>query len=110
MKTDIEVIDNATERLRKMHGYTYTLKSDGMPYAGVIAQEAMEAIPEVVGGMTVYTEEDKEVGTRYLTVNYSGVVGLLVQVCREYDDRISNIEKEIEQLRSIISALTTSDN
>lgn len=110
LKTNIEVIDNATERLRKMYGYTYTLKSDGMPYAGVIAQEVMEAIPEVVGGITVYTEEDKEVGTRYLTVDYSGVVGFLVQVCRESDDRISNLEKEIEQLRSIISALTTSDN
>lgn len=105
LKENIQVIDNATDRLRKMYGYTYTLKSDGMPYAGVIAQEAMEAIPEVVGGMTVYTEEDKEVGTRYLTVNYSGVVGLLVQVCREADDRISRLETEIEELKALINQL-----
>lgn len=38
LKTDIETIANATEKLRKMYGYTYILKSDGMPYAGVIAQ------------------------------------------------------------------------
>ena len=107
LKENIQVIDNATDRLRKMYGYTYTLKSDGMPYAGVIAQEAMEAIPEVVGGMTVYTEEDKEVGTRYLTVNYSGVVGLLVQVCREADDRISRLETEIEELKTLVNQLVS---
>lgn len=105
LKENIQVIDNATDRLRKMYGYTYTLKSDGMPYAGVIAQEAMEAIPEVVGGMTVYTEEDKEIGTRYLTVNYSGVVGLLVQGYREADDRISRLETEIEELKALVNQL-----
>lgn len=105
LKENIQVIDNATDRLRKMYGYTYTLKSDGMPYAGVIAQEAMEAIPEVVGGMTVYTEEDKEMGTRYLTVNYSGIVGLLVQVCREADDRINKLETEIEELKTLVNQL-----
>lgn len=105
LKTDIETIANATEKLRKMYGYTYTLKSDGMPYAGVIAQEVMEALPEAVGGMTVYTEEDKEIGTRYLTVNYSGIVGLLVQVCREADDRIRRLETEIEELKSLVNQL-----
>lgn len=105
LKENIQVIDNATDRLRKMYGYTYTLKCDGMPYAGVIAQEAMEAIPEVVGGMTVYTEEDKEIGTRYLTVNYSGIVGLLVQVCREADDRITKLEIEIEELKILVNKL-----
>ncbi|HIA3091059.1 TPA: prophage tail fiber N-terminal domain and S74 family endopeptidase-containing protein [Escherichia coli] len=49
LKDDIRVISDATKAIRKMNGYTYTLKENGMPYAGVIAQEVMEAIPEAVG-------------------------------------------------------------
>ncbi|EMY2575728.1 prophage tail fiber N-terminal domain-containing protein, partial [Escherichia coli] len=49
LKDDILVISDATKAIRKMNGYTYTLRENGMPYAGVIAQEVMEAIPEAVG-------------------------------------------------------------
>ncbi|END7169797.1 tail fiber domain-containing protein, partial [Escherichia coli] len=92
LKDNIQVIDNATDRIRKMNGYTYTLKENGMPYAGVIAQEALEAIPEVVGSAMKYQDgasgSEGEEGERYYTVDYSGVTGLLVQVARESDDRI----------------------
>ncbi|MBC9410781.1 tail fiber domain-containing protein, partial [Escherichia coli] len=54
LKDDILVISDATKAIRKMNGYTYTLRENGMPYAGVIAQEVMEAIPEAVGSFTHY--------------------------------------------------------
>ncbi|HAH0613533.1 TPA: tail fiber domain-containing protein, partial [Escherichia coli] len=57
LKDDIRVISDATKAIRKMNGYTYTLKENGLPYAGVIAQEVMEAIPEAVGSFTHYGEE-----------------------------------------------------
>ncbi|WP_143365092.1 tail fiber domain-containing protein, partial [Escherichia coli] len=86
LKDNIQVIDNATDRIRKMNGYTYTLKENGMPYAGVIAQEALEAIPEVVGSAMKYQDgASGSEGERYYTVDYSGVTGLLVQVARESD-------------------------
>lgn len=114
LKDNIEAISGATEAIRKMKGYTYTLKENGLPYAGVIAQEVMEAIPEAVGSFTHYGEalqgptidgNELREETRYLNVDYSGVVGLLVQVCRESDDRISKLEKEVEELKAAISAL-----
>ncbi|HAN3883807.1 TPA: peptidase S74, partial [Escherichia coli] len=37
LKDNIKVIGDATESIRKMNGYTYTFKDDGLPYAGVIA-------------------------------------------------------------------------
>lgn len=109
LKDNIQVIDNATDRIRKMNGYTYTLKENGMPYAGVIAQEALEAIPEVVGSMMKYPDGgsglDGEEGERYYTVDYSGVTGLLVQVARESDDRITALEEENAELRQRLSAI-----
>ncbi|EGO9200117.1 tail fiber domain-containing protein [Escherichia coli] len=109
LKDNIQVIDNATDRIRKMNGYTYTLKENGMPYAGVIAQEALEAIPEAVGSMMKYPDGgsglDGEEGERYYTVDYSGVTGLLVQAARESDDRITALEEENAELRQRLSAI-----
>ena len=109
LKDNIQVIDNATDRIRKMNGYTYTLKENGMPYAGVIAQETLEAIPEAVGAMMKYPDGgsglDGEEGERYYTVDYSGVTGLFVQVARESDDRITALEEENAELRQRLSAI-----
>ncbi|QHR69939.1 hypothetical protein damhaus_24 [Escherichia phage damhaus] len=113
LKDNIQKIENATESLRKINGYTYTLKSNGMPYAGVIAQEVMEALPEAISGGFNYeelpgpsTDGDRVLGEeRYLAVDYSALTGLLVQVCRESDERISKLESEIEELKAIVSSL-----
>lgn len=113
LKEDIETIQNATESLRKMNGYTYTLKSDGMPYAGVIAQEVMEALPEAISGGVNYVDlpgptangEPLQGEERYLGVDYSAVTGLLVQVCRESDDRITKLEAEVAELKELVSQL-----
>ncbi|EJK6817975.1 tail fiber domain-containing protein [Escherichia coli] len=107
LKDNIQVIDNATDRIRKMNGYTYTLKENGIPYAGVIAQEALEAIPEVVGSAMKYQDGGSgskgEEGERYYTVDYSGVTGLLVQVARETDDRVTALENRIAHLETLIT-------
>lgn len=116
LKENIQVISGATEALRKMSGYTYTMKSDGMPYAGVIAQEVMEAIPEAVGSFTHYGEElqgptvdgnELREETRYLNVDYAAVTGLLVQVARETDDRVTALEEENTTLRENLATAGT---
>ena len=113
LKDNIKVIPDATASLRKMNGYTYTLKDNGMPYAGVIAQEVMDALPEAVGG-TINLYETGEVDEngdpireeqRFYSVDYAAVTGLLVQVCRESDDRISKLEQEIAELKSLVQQL-----
>lgn len=116
LKENIQVISGATEALRKMSGYTYTMKSDGMPYAGVIAQEVMEAIPEAVGSFTHYGEElqgptvdgnELREEARYLNVDYAAVTGLLVQVARETDDRVTALEEENTTLRENLATAGT---
>ncbi|WP_277886596.1 prophage tail fiber N-terminal domain-containing protein [Escherichia coli] len=116
LKDDIRVISDATKAIRKMNGYTYTLKENGLPYAGVIAQEVMEAIPEAVGSFTHYGEELQgptvdgnklREETRYLNVDYSAVTGLLVQVARETDDRVTALEEENTTLRENLATAGT---
>lgn len=114
LKDNIQVIGEATESIRKMNGYTYTLKENGLPYAGVIAQEVMEAIPEAVGSFTHYGEElqgptvdgnELREETRYLNVDYAAVTGLLVQVARETDNRVTELEEENASLRANIAEM-----
>ena len=114
LKDNIQVIGEATESIRKMNGYTYTLKENGLPYAGVIAQEVMEALPEAVGSFTHYgkalqgpTIDGNELReeTRYLNVDYAAVTGLLVQVARETDNRVTELEEENASLRANIAAM-----
>lgn len=113
LKDNIEVIPDALEAIRKMNGYTYTLKENGMPHAGVIAQEVMEALPEAVGsfvkrkeiegptqdGIPLMTEE------RFYNVDYAAVTGLLVQVCREQDDKITALEEQVKKLTEVVTGL-----
>ncbi|EJH0985111.1 prophage tail fiber N-terminal domain-containing protein [Escherichia coli] len=116
LKDDILVISDATKAIRKMNGYTYTLRENGMPYAGVIAQEVMEAIPEAVGSFTHYGEElqgptvdgnELREEIRYLNVDYAAVTGLLVQVARETDDRVTALEEENTTLRQNLATAGT---
>jgi hypothetical protein len=113
LKDNISVIPDALEAIRKMKGYTYTLKENGMPYAGVIAQEVLEALPEAVGSFVQRKEipNSDQDGTpliteeRFYSVDYAAVTGLLVQVCREQDDKITALEEQVKKLTEVVTGL-----
>ncbi|NUF58186.1 hypothetical protein HL263_20570, partial [Escherichia coli] len=72
--------------------------------------------PEAVGSFTHYGEElqgptvdgnELREETRYLNVDYSAVTGLLVQVARETDDRVTALEEENTTLRQNLATAGT---
>ncbi|QXV79286.1 lateral tail fiber protein [Escherichia phage FritzHoffmann] len=118
LKDNITVIADATGAIRKINGYTYTLKDGGSNKAGVIAQEVMEALPQAVGSFIRYGQElpgPTADGNRlreeepYLNVDYSALTGLLVQFARESDDRITKLETEIEELKKLVATLVNKE-
>ncbi|STJ11363.1 L-shaped tail fiber protein [Escherichia coli] len=56
LKDNIQVIDNATDRIRKMNGYNTRLKKTVCPMLVSLHREALEAIPEVVGSAMKYQD------------------------------------------------------
>jgi len=95
VKTDISKIDNALEKVCSVSGYTYkrTDTGDERKHTGVIAQEVIKVLPEVVHG----SEE-----TTY-SVAYGNMVGLLIEAIKEMKSkldialaRIDTLEKKLE--------------
>ena len=85
IKTDISKIDNALEKVCSVSGYTYrrTDTGDERKHTGVIAQEVIKVLPEVVHGSeeTVYS------------VAYGNMVGLLIEAIKELKSEIDELKK-----------------
>jgi hypothetical protein len=64
-----------------MRGVKFNWKESGSPSYGVIAQELLEVLPELVHG-----ENPK-------TVNYNGIIGVLIEAIKE-------LKAEIEELKN----------
>lgn len=95
MKTDIEKIDNALDRLVRIGGYTYL--KQGKPEAGVIAQEVETVLPQAVT-QTALTLNDGSVLEDARAVNINGVVALLVEALREEKQARLALEARLQVL------------
>ena len=82
LKKDIEVVTSATEMLNQLRGVKFTWKQNDERSVGVIAQEVEVILPELVKG----EEGDK-------SVNYSGLVGVLIEAVKELSARVDELEK-----------------
>jgi hypothetical protein len=94
-KDNIEVITNAVDKVKAIRGVTYTkIDSEGddknVRHAGVLAQEVLEVLPEVV-----HTDHN----TGMYSVAYGNMVGLLIEAIKEQ-------QSQIEELKSLIHGLT----
>ena len=71
LKTDVNTIDNALDKVTKLRGVSFTKTDTQQKGIGVIAQEIEEILPEVV--------QDGA----YKSVAYGNIVGLLIEAIKE---------------------------
>ena len=83
LKKDIEVVGSSTEMLNQLRGVKFTWKENEEKSVGVIAQEVEAILPELVRG----EEGDK-------SVNYSGLVGILIEAVKELSARVEELENK----------------
>jgi hypothetical protein len=94
-KNNIQLIPNALEKVSKLNGVTWEWNEDVedvtklSPKTGLIAQEVQVVLPEVV--------TEKENG--FLGLDYSKMVGLLVEAIKEQQTQIHSLTLEIENLK-----------
>ncbi|EFF3115400.1 tail fiber domain-containing protein, partial [Escherichia coli] len=123
-KENIMEIQEARKLLQHVNGYTFNFIGDNRACAGVIAQEWQKILPQVVREVTTTKEipgptSDGTVLTGekiVLGVNYSGIVGYLVRVCKDQDiaivnqdARITALENQVSELVALVKQLTGSE-
>jgi hypothetical protein len=93
VKDNIEVIPGALAKVQALRGVTFT-RTDAMEqdmqkrHAGVIAQEVLKVLPEVVSG----SEEDK------YSVAYGNMAALFIEAIKEQQLQIEELKNTINEL------------
>ena len=82
-KTNIKLIDNALEITENLNGVTFEWKDNGLPSAGLIAQDVEKYLPQLI----LNTQDGK-------SLNYDGVIGLLVEAVKNLSQRIKELENK----------------
>ena len=93
LKTNIEPIENALDKVLGINGFTYNHNEIAgelgldteIRYAGVSAQDLQEVLPEAVKPCPASDE--------YLTVQYEKVVPLLIEAIKELKSEIEELKK-----------------
>jgi hypothetical protein len=84
LKDNIRTIESALEKVSNINGVLFEWKSTGDTSAGVVAQEVEKVLPEVVK-----TLDGK-------TVNYNGLIGLLIEAIKEQQVQIEELKKKVD--------------
>jgi hypothetical protein len=92
LKTNIEPIENALDKVLALNGFTYNFNEIGkelgfdtsIRHAGVSAQEVQAVLPEVVATAPISDE--------YITVKYEKLVPLLIEAIKELKAEINELK------------------
>jgi hypothetical protein len=111
LKHNIQVIDNAIDKVMKLTGMTYQWNNVGSKHgwepdtetreAGVFAQEVQEVLPEAVklapfdNNMGV-----SKSGENFLTVKYEKIVPLLIEAIKEQQKQIEELQNKLDNVLS----------
>ena len=97
VKTNLEIIPNALEKVCSLHGYTYERTDyvkdpedpnapDKLVQAGVVAQEVEKVLPEVVSG---------EEGNK--SVAYGNMVSILIEAIKELKTEVDELKAQLNK-------------
>ena len=110
LKTNIKVIDNPIEKIKKIRGVTfdwvdnikteYDFHPDSMHETGVIAQEIQEVIPDAVTTAPFNGNYTKKSGTdnNFLTVKDEKIIPLCIEAIKELSAQVELLKSKVATL------------
>ena len=88
LKTNIHKIENPLDKIQTISGYTYKRTDTGNLETGLIAQEVIKILPEVIN----YNNNNN------YTISYGNMCGILVECIKELNDKINILTSRIDNL------------
>jgi len=97
LKDNIQPLGSTLDKLHQIEGKTYSFKKDEehTPKIGVLAQEVQAVFPELV----------TEGGDGILSVNYQGLVPVLINAINEQDIKIAALEAQNAEIKEMVRLL-----
>jgi hypothetical protein len=94
LKTDIQKIEGALDKLCTLSGYTFTYTPDGTASAGILSTEVAEVLPSAIRPkkLPLKTGDDETV---YDTVQYDQLHGLLIEAIKELREEVADLKAKI---------------
>ena len=89
IKTNIKPINGAIDKVKSMQGVTYNLKSGGSSEIGLLAQEVIKIIPEIVDSRS-----------DILGIDYSRLAPILIEAIKDQQKQIDTLKRKIDALNS----------
>ncbi len=86
LKTNVQVIEDPLEKVLQINGVSFNWIKDNKPSMGVIADNIQEILPELV------SDSDPK------TVNYNGLIGLLIEVVKDQQTQIDSLNERLSRL------------
>ena len=86
LKTNIKKIENPLKKIQSISGYTYTRTDTGNMETGLIAQEVLNILPEVIS---------YNLNNNY-TISYGNMCGILVECIKELNEKINVLETKLK--------------
>ena len=95
LKTDLQVIPDALAKVNSIHGYTFLRKSDpeGARHAGVVAQEVLAVLPEVI---------INDPTTGMMSVAYGNISALLIESIRELSEQLNAVSARLDNVEKMM--------
>ena len=86
LKTNVQVIPDPLDKIVRIDGVSFNWIKDNKPSMGVIADNIQEVLPDLV------SDGDPK------TVNYNGLIGLLIEVVKDQQTQINSLNERLSQL------------
>jgi hypothetical protein len=90
LKTNIQTIDGALEKVEQLRGVSYDRKDSGHHEIGVVAEEVAEVLPEIVA-RDPRTQEVQG-------VDYTRLTALLIEAVKQQQNTIQQLKMQVDQL------------
>ena len=86
LKTNVQSINDPLAKILQINGVSFNWIENNKPSMGVIADNIEEVVPELV------SDTDPK------TVNYNGLIGLLIEVVKEQQTQIDSLNERLSRL------------
>ena len=95
MKKDIHLLQNSLSKIMQLNGYSYHWKDEGADnnmQVGILTQEVQKLFPKLV----------RENSKGILSVNYSGLIPVVIESIKEQQKLIEKQQQQINELKRIV--------